>query len=373
MGITRVPHPTIPGEFRYRVRLPRSHGRKGIGYYDSEEEAQRTLDAVLAELNPGKGMTLHTWGEIWLNRRKQAGLHRSWKNDGSKWRSHVEKAHFIDRPLRRITRQDVVRWVKDRLRADAMHMGESLGRNVHRRTVSKALNLLRCALQDAADDGRCASNVARDVRVPKTPGKEDPMVFLSLEELAALLSCKPPRRASKQARTIHLVMAYAAIRPSELWRLRWCDVRLDGPRPEVAIVGATKSTEFRHVPLLGPARDALRALPRGIGKALVFPGKGGQPHCDGYDAGWASWRKASGINARCRLYDLRHTCASHLLMGSGRGYPAEPWSMERVSFFLGHSDIRVTQRHYARFVPGWLDASAERARMDWDSGTKPGP
>jgi integrase len=354
-SITKEINPTT-GEVRYRVRGVVNGVRTTIAICDSPERAELAREVQLEGPPSSGAMTLRKWGRIWMLRRERDGIVRTWKNDSYKWKTHIDSAPFADRPMRRLRRQDVVRWVKDCL-ADSS-----------RGTVLKALSLLRCSLRDAADEGRCPINAAQDVRVPKMPRAEDPHVFLSLDELDRLLTAERPHRALEVSRDLFEVMAFTALRPSELWRLRWKDVRLDGDRPELAVVGATKSTVHRYVPLLGPARAALRRLTRGIGNALVFPGKDGKPHCEGYDGAWSSWRKAAGVNPRARLYDLRHTCASHLLMGSGHGYPAEPWSMERVSAFLGHSDIKVTQKHYARFVPGWLDGPAAEARRVWEAG-----
>jgi integrase len=364
-SVTRRVHP-VTGDVTFRARAPRSLGRKGLGDYPTEAEAWKALADVLEELGPNRGgMTLREWGVIWKKRRKASGLVKSWKNHESKWRSLIDSMPIADKEVGRLTRMHVVRWVRALLRRKPQRQrGEHLDRD----TVKGALTLLRCALQDAADDGKCARNVARDVRVPKVHNESEPARhFLALDELSRLLTCKPPRRASTQAIPIYTVMAYTALRPSELWRLRWCDVTLAGDRPELAVT-KSKSGEARRVPLLGPALAALRALPRGIGQALVFPGKGGKPHVEGYDAGWWAWKRDAGINPAARLYDLRHTCASHLLMGSGQGYPTEAWSIERVSAFLGHSDIKVTQKHYASFAPGWLDGPAREARQAWEVG-----
>ena len=59
-----------------------------------------------------------------------------------------------------------------------------------------------------------------------------------------------------------------------------------------------------------------------------------------------------------RFHDLRHTCASHLLMGTwGRA-----WKIEEVCAFLGHSDITVTQR-YAHLSPDHLNRAAAETVM----------
>lgn len=62
----------------------------------------------------------------------------------------------------------------------------------------------------------------------------------------------------------------------------------------------------------------------------------------------AKWPKvAQAVFARhVRFHDLRHTCASHLVMGSwGR-----PWRLEEVRQMLGHSSITATER-YAHLAP----------------------
>lgn len=362
----------LTGEIRYRVRVPVDGRRKSIGTYATEAAAVEARDAAMAKDTGGGTWTVRSWGAVWIMRRRLRAKarrgergERNAKKDEQRWASLVLGAPFADTELRRLQRQEVYQWV------------EALLDRLERQTVCNALNLLRCALQDATNAGHCARNVALDIRVARKASDEDPHTFLTLEELRALLTCDPTvglppnllrrRRADwlVMTRTILIVSAYTAARPSELWRLRWRDVALDGPRPELRLP-KTKNGKHRSVPLVGPPLAALRAWRSGIGDALVFPGEDGKPHGEGYDAAWSTWRKASGINPAARFYDLRHTCASHLLMGSGDGYPTEPWSIERVSAFLGHSDIQVTQRHYARFAPGWLDEPARRAREGWN-------
>ncbi len=70
------------------------------------------------------------------------------------------------------------------------------------------------------------------------------------------------------------------------------------------------------------------------------------------DAGWADrvrakgvvhkgWKTVAGITRRVRFHDLRHTCASHLLMGTwGRS-----WSLDEVRAFIGHSSTATTARY----------------------------
>ena len=63
------------------------------------------------------------------------------------------------------------------------------------------------------------------------------------------------------------------------------------------------------------------------------------------------YRMRAGITRRVRFHDLRHTCASHLVMGT--------WditlSLMETAQWLGHSSLSVTQR-YAHLCPDRLAA-----------------
>lgn len=98
-----------------------------------------------------------------------------------------------------------------------------------------------------------------------------------------------------------------------------------------------------------------------------------RPCIRGYDAGWADvpelgraapyvafgWRRRAGIARDSRSHDLRHTCASHLVMGTwGR-----VWRLDEVRDFLGHTDVAVTQR-YAHLAPDALLGAAAETKQD---------
>ena len=61
-------------------------------------------------------------------------------------------------------------------------------------------------------------------------------------------------------------------------------------------------------------------------------------------------RELIGLTRRVRFHDLRHTCASHLVMGTWTG---EPWPIIDVSKFLRHSSVTMTER-YAHLGPDHL-------------------
>ena len=94
----------------------------------------------------------------------------------------------------------------------------------------------------------------------------------------------------------------------------------------------------------------------------------GKRHPDTYDGRWRDyyaakgkrmpgWCRRAGISRHVRFHDLRHTCASHLVMGTWM--PA--LSLYEVRDWMGHSSVQVTQK-YAHLAPEGLREKVRRAR-----------
>ena len=66
------------------------------------------------------------------------------------------------------------------------------------------------------------------------------------------------------------------------------------------------------------------------------------------------WKTKLGIERRVRFRDLRHTCASHLVMGAW----GTQWTLQEVAAFLGHADTTVTEI-YAYLSPDHLHRRAD--------------
>lgn len=368
-------HRQRSGAVSYRVRVTIDGVRRDLGLHPTRERGEAVLRAALEQvgLDSRGGMSLLAWGEAWLDRRETSGLHRAAAKDRDRWRMHVASADFAPWPMRRIARTDIVRWVRERLMTEAMRpvthgRGEArvttlapAGRRVSRQTVVLALGLLRRALQDAADEGHVPGCVAAGVRVPSVPRTTETWTYLTAAEIDRVLAL-PLRPEQRAAITVAI---YTGLRAGELWGLRWADVHTSEDRPELVVRhsyrGPTKNGRVRRVPLLEPARLALlawRAERPGIGPALVFPAPSGGCHAPGYDAGWPRVRDVAGIARRVRWHDLRHTCASHLVMGT---WTPRPWRLEDVRQMLGHSTIAITER-YAHLSPEGLAGLAREAR-----------
>lgn len=404
------------GILRHRVRMTVAGKQESLGVYDTREEAEIVLDAARKKLRPVRqpvGMSLLAWGEEWLDRREADGLHRSVKDSRSIFRTHIATWELAQYPMRRLKRTDVVTLVKDLLRKPVLRsrlegsepsvgrvqravarpatteriapfdvgqtgvrtsrapssaaMPESQ-RRLSRQTVLNAFNLLHRMLGDAADVGKVASNVASGVKIPSVPREDEPWTWLRREEIDALfaLDLTPAQRA------IFTVAIYTGLRPGEIFGLRWADVTDSEIVVRRSYNGPTKKGRVRRVPILQPVRKSLTAWRRcnpGVAGALVFPGEPTKRYPDfhgchhkGFTAGFEAVIKRVVTDRPVRFYDLRHTCASHLIQGTlVDGLP--PLRLEDVQLWLGHASRTTTER-YAHLAPDRLHGLVRGMGLD---------
>lgn len=356
-------HVARDGRIRFRVQGRLDGERVAIGLYDDEE---RALDEKLAWLAVHQGdsssLTVGSWGEQWLKLRETGGMVRSALDDRRRWNKYIAKDPVARVVLRSLSRRHVVEW-RDRL----LRLPSRRGGRLAAQTVRNAWYLLSGCLLDAIEREHIDASPMASMKVPEVIETERSLRFLSAKQIGKLLE----RELAPHQRSIFTVAIYAGLRAGELCGLRWCDVALAGEHPELHVCrsrgGPPKGNRSRRVPLLGPAVEALKAWRReqpGVGEALVWPSDGrgskkgkelpGGCHARGYDAGWAL------LGYDETFHDLRHTCASHLVMGTWTDRPLE---LIEVRDWLGHASIKTTER-YAHLRPGRLHEVAHRRHTE---------
>ena len=367
---------------RWRFKLTSADGkRRASPSYDSRAECEAVLAAALEELAAGNmapigAVTLGAYAERFLARLTT----RTADEDRSRWRRHLEGSELASMPLVDIKRRNIrdflaalqaTRKLMPTSGQGAKSGGKAEGRQtIGAQTQKHVLGLLRRVLNDARSDDLIEVNPCEGVKVARAEDtSEEKWSFLSLEEIERLLRCP---KLPEDKRLIYEVAIYTGMRQGELWALRWRDVDLDSEHPSCtcrrSYRRATKANKVRHFPLLPAAVAALgrvRELAADTGPdALVFPGKNGEMFGEGYDAGWERWKERAGLRPELRFHDLRHTCASHLAMGSwGRA-----WTIAEIRDFIGHSSVSMTER-YAHLGPGHLKALAAATKIVHGSST----
>ncbi|MDQ3143830.1 MAG: site-specific integrase, partial [Pseudomonadota bacterium] len=156
---------------------------------------------------------------------------------------------------------------------------------------------------------------------------------------------------AEHARLYALVGLFTMARPTAVLELRWDRVDFDRRLIDLNPVGRVQTAKRRPVVYISDdALVALRGAYEGRQSDFVIE-RAGQPiKCIKKAFQAASAR--SGIKAT--PYSLRHTGA---VWAAEAGVP-----MSELAQYMGHSDSRTTERHYARYSPGYLKGVANAVR-----------
>jgi integrase len=226
---------------------------------------------------------------------------------------------------------------------------------VSKRTVDIELSLLKHMYTKAMEWGLAVENPARSVKLFRPHNER--VRFLGEEEVARLLDA-----CEEYFRSVVTVAVHTGMRVSEILGLRWPDVDFDSG---LIRVENTKNGRPRKVPMNETTRGVLLDLKKRSVCEWVFVQK------DDRSRSLRDVRKPfkralarAGITD-FRFHDLRHTCASLLVM---KGI-----DLYTVQDILGHRDARMTQRyshlsplHRARAV-SVLDGIGHCLDTGWNS------
>ena len=212
--------------------------------------------------------------------------------------------------------------------------------------------------------------------LPKLPPQQTPYVY-STEELRRLLDATEVLRVGHSPqvpamyRTLILLLYGTGMRIGEALRLALQDVDLT---ERVITIRDTKFFKTRLVPI-GPRlnqelvghTDRRRLLPLRLGEASpLFATRDGRAwHYVRVISWFQNVRRAAGIVCPAgelrppRLHDLRHTAAVHRVVAWYRTGQDVQLLLPQLATYLGHVDVRSTQR-YLQMTPDLLQVANQR-------------
>ncbi len=216
-----------------------------------------------------------------------------------------------------------------------LFLGEA---GLHPRSQARALSAVRGFYRFLVAEGLRDDDPTEPLDAPRL-GRKLPNV-LSVEEVVALLDAPDPGRPRgiRDRAMLHLLYA-AGLRVSELLGLRLSDLRLD--QGWVGVDG--KGGKRRLVPLGEPAVAALRRYLKEVrpawasaGEPMLFLTERRRPMSrQGFWKLVRRYAKAAGIRTQVSPHTLRHSFATHLLLGGA--------DLRTVQSLLGHEDLATTQ------------------------------
>jgi integrase len=212
--------------------------------------------------------------------------------------------------------------------------------------------------------------------IPKLPPQQTPYVY-STEELRRLLESTSVLQTGHSPnapaiyRTLLLLLYGSGMRIGEALGLTLKDVDLSG---QAITVRDTKFFKTRLVPIgskltleLAAHIERRRLLPLLAGESSpLFTTRDGRPWSYPVVISWFQQvRREAGIDCPTgeprppRLHDIRHTAAVHRVVAWYRSGQDVQRLLPQLATYLGHVDIRATQR-YLQMTPDLLQAASHR-------------
>jgi integrase len=207
-------------------------------------------------------------------------------------------------------------------------------------TVNRHLATLKHMLRKAADWELIDEETLRRVRRVKQLHEDNRRLrYLSVEECRELI-----KACSLHLRSIVITALNTGMRKEEILSLEW-EKHID-LRHGFILLDKTKNGERRQIPITPMLRETLQRIVRRIVTPYVFVDREGRRFKDTKTGFNAALRRA-GIKD-FRFHDLRHTFASHLVMGGV--------DLATIKDLLGHKDFKMTLR-YAHLAPAHKTAA----------------
>jgi integrase len=220
-------------------------------------------------------------------------------------------------------------------------------------TVNREIDTIKNMLRKSVEWGYLLNSPGTSVKKLRTGAPH--FRYLSGAEAQKLLeACR--RSENPQLYPFIVVALNTGMRLGELTALEWKDIdfkrgilRVDNKKDH-----HTKNYQVRAIPINERLAEVLRKMPRRLDSSYVFQRKDGSKFHK-MRTGFRNAVKRCGI-PHVRFHDLRHTFASHLVMGGV--------DIRTVQELLGHKDIRMTMR-YSHLAPDHM-RKAVRV-LDYDS------
>jgi integrase len=209
-----------------------------------------------------------------------------------------------------------------------------------RSTANRIITILKAILNHAFQTNKVTSNEAWLKLKPFKMVSEAKIRYLSESETERLMNaCDPNFRLLVRGALL------TGARYGELTTLKICDYNSDS---NTISIHQSKSGKPRHIPLNQEGINFFDQQTAGRkSQAFIFTRSDGLQWKKNYQVRpLEAACKAAKITPTINFHILRHTYGSSLAM---RGVP-----LQVIAAVLGHSDTRITHKHYAHLLPSYI-------------------
>lgn len=222
----------------------------------------------------------------------------------------------------------------------------SEGERKRKATANRVLTILKAALNFAYSEGRAPTDGAWRRVKPFKGVDAAKVIYLSEDQAARLLHV-----CSSDFEPLVRAALLTGCRYGELVALRVDDYLADS---RAIHIRESKSSKARHVYLTEEAAAFFETLTaRRPGAQTLFLRADALPWGTSHqDRRMQAACEAAQIEPAISFHILRHTYASHYLMGGG--------SLPALAAQLGHADTRMTLKHYGHLADSWRAEEARR-------------
>jgi len=234
---------------------------------------------------------------------------------------HLE-TRFGTLPLRRFNMMLV-----EQLQSDLIAKGH---KNAY---TNKVLNVFKAMMTKSVEWEMVEEDVLRRIRKVKMLQEDKRLRYLTVEECQTLIAT-----CDKHLKPIVITALHTGMRRGEILGLQRKHLDLTHG---FILLDKTKNGERREIPIDKTMQELFLSLPKRLDSTYIFCHKeSGLPYGD-IKHSFDKARKAANLED-LHFHDLRHTFASHLVMGGQ--------DLTTVKELLGHKDIKMTLR-YAHLAP----------------------
>ena len=207
-------------------------------------------------------------------------------------------------------------------------------------TANRILTVLKAALNHAWRDGYISSDEAWR-RVKPFHNVDSPKIrYLSVQECSRLINA-----CSSDFRNLVQAALLTGCRYGELTYLKVSDF---DTTHQTLHVRETKNGKPRHIPLTEEGIHLFKVLIRGkSGDTFVLARDDGEP--------WGKAHQVRRLKEACKIASIEPAISFHVLRHTyGSLLASKGVSLQVIAELLGHSDTRITSRHYAHLLPSYV-------------------